>query len=309
MNKIINIDCLKKIIPLIFLTIFLFSCQAENNQVNNITREKTKQKIETEIIEEIEKNITLENEKKYKNSNKNKLKIDWSNEKIAKLDLDCVSWAFNLGDSDEKMKNFRENKETKLLQKKVDDFNERHIYNDPSHDVRWFSYFVSEYCKNKESDKYIFWTQDKPIFRFWRYDKKNDTIEPAIFKYKTFDYIWWMRFISWYNIKLEKYYKKYAKENKFNWFWKRVWNKILIKDFARPIESTYKELKDFLKEKNSKYCYNWLTPKWNKAICFADVYYSYDFIKNILTEDKICTYYIDDYWNIKTLENCKEFSY
>ena len=118
-----------------------------------------------------------------------------------------------------------------------------------------------------------------------------------------------MRFISWYNIKLEKYYKKYAKENKFNWFWKRVWNKILIKDFARPIESTYKELKDFLKEKNSKYCYNWLTPKWNKAICFADVYYSYDFIKNILTEDKICTYYIDDYWNIKTLESCKEFSY
>ena len=298
---------MKKIIPLIFLTIFLFSCQAENNQVNNITIEKTKQKIETETIEEIEKNITLENEKKYKNSNKNKLKIDWSNEKIAKLN--CVSWAFNLGDSDEKMKNFRENKETKLLQKKVDDFNEKHIYNDPSHDVRWFSYFVSEYCKNKESDKYIFWTQDKPIFRFWRYDKDLDIIEPAIFKYKTFDYIWWMRFISWYNIKLEKYYEKYAKENKFNWFWKRVWNKILIKDFARPIENTYKELKGFLKEKNSKYCYNWLTQKWNKAICFADVYYSYDFVKNILTEDKICTYYIDDNWKIQTLESCKEFSY
>ena len=117
MNKIINIDCLKKMIPLILVTLFFSSCQTENKQVNNITREKTKQEIETETIEEIEKNITIENEKKYKNSNKNKLKIGWSNQKIAKLD--CVSWAFNLGDSDEKMKNFRENKETELLQKKL----------------------------------------------------------------------------------------------------------------------------------------------------------------------------------------------
>ena len=293
---------MKKIILTLILTLFFSSCQIEIKQVNNIKKEKTKQEIETEIIEEIKKNIIPENEKKYKTTNNNKLKIDWSNEKIAKLD--CISWAFNLGDSDEKMKNFWENKETWLLQKKVDKFNE-----DNQNSIQGFSYFVSEYCKNKDSDKYIFWTQDKPIFRFWRYDKKIDTIEPAIFKYKTFDYIWGMRFISWYNIKLEKYYKKYAKENKFIWFWKRVWNKILIKDFARPVEDTYKNLKDFLKEKNSKYCYNWLTPKWNKAICFADVYYSYDFVKNILTEDKICTYYIDDNWKIQTLESCKEFSY
>ena len=246
---------MKKIIVIILLTLFFTSCETENKQVNNITKEKTIQKveidipeeIETEIIEEIKKNIIPESEKKYKTTNNNKRKIDWSNEKIAKLD--CVSWAFNLGDSEEKMKNFREYKETKLLQKKVDVFNEVN-----KNSTQGFSYFVSEYCKNKVSDKFIFWTQDKPIFWFWRYDKDLDIIEPAIFKYKTFDYIWWMRFISWYNIKLEKYYKKYVKENKFNWFWKRVWNKILIKDFARPIENTYKELKGFLKEKNSKYC-------------------------------------------------------
>ena len=273
---------MKKILILV-LTLFLFSCQTENIENKKITEIKEEKiKIDEKIFfEEIIKWTIPENEKilpHYKTDKRVTQK--WKKEKIWKFS--CESWPWNLGDTEDKIVSFWKKEETKVLQKKVDEFNERK-------DIIWgFSKFVSEFCKNKESNKYIFWTQDKPIFTFWRYDKYLNIIEPAIFKYKTFAYIWW-------------------KGYDFNWFWKRIWNKIMINDFSKPISSG--DLKNFLKEKNRKYCYNWLTPKWNKATCFADVYYSYDFIENILTEDKICTYYIDDNWKRQTLESCKEFSY
>ena len=291
---------MKKIIILL-LTLFLFSCQSENKKENIVKEEKIKID-EAIVIEEINKSITLENEKilpHYKTNKKVTQK--WKKEKIWKIS--CKSGAWNLGDTENKIVSFWKSEETKLLQKKVDDFNKREDI------IWWFTRSISEFCKNKESNKYIFWTQDKPIFTFWRYDKYLDIIEPATFKYKTFSYIWWDRHIRWYNIKLEKYYNSYVEKNNFNWFWKRIWDKVEIKDFWRPLTDNNDFSTNILKKKNEKYCYNWLTPKWNKSICFADVYYSYDFIENILTEDKICTYYIDDNWKIQTLESCKIFSY
>ena len=291
---------MKKIITILILTFLLFSCE-NNIEKKEIVKEKTKAEIEKEAILEIEEYVENMWKKLPKYKTKKKVTEKWKKENIWKLN--CKAGNFVLKEHKYKIADFRSNKETKVLQKKVDNFNKREDI------IWWFSYFISEFCKNKESNKYIFWTQDKPIFTFWRYDKNLDIIEPAEFKYKVFDLIGGAKFFSWYNIVLEKYYNKYLKKHKFTWFWKRVWNKIEIKDFWRPITKRYKELDKFLKEKNKKYCYNWLTPKWNKAICFADVYYSYDFVENILTEDKICTYYIDDDWGIKTLEGCRKFSY
>jgi hypothetical protein len=38
----------------------------------------------------------------------------------------------------------------------------------------------------------------------------------------------------------------------------------------------------------------------------VDIYYNYDFVKNIIYEDKICSYYIDDSWKVQVLEKCFE---
>jgi len=72
---------MKKIIILL-LTLFLFSCQSENKKENIVKEEKIKID-EAIVIEEINKSITLENEKilpHYKTNKKVTQK--WKKEKI-----------------------------------------------------------------------------------------------------------------------------------------------------------------------------------------------------------------------------------
>lgn len=263
---------MKKIVLIIFLSLVLASCWNK------------KEDLKIEIEKNTNTWVVVESKEKEN-------KIKWLNNE--KYNFKC----FKREKNKDNLNNLVNKEDIEILQKKVNMFNDMSYYDNEND----FARSVLEYCKTEDSKKYVFLTTDKPRYVFWRYDKDLDIIEPAIFKYKTFDDIRSVIRIYWSNIKLG--------ENKYNWFWKREWDNILINDFWRPINKEYKELDFFLKEKNKKYCYNWLTSGWKRAFCFADTYYKYNFIENILKETKICTYYFDDNWNKQVLESCKEFDY
>lgn len=172
-----------------------------------------------------------------------------------------------------------------------------------------------EYCHNKEKTKYIFIFNDK----IWRYDKSNNILElndpenSSELRIKRWEYIIPENINAW-TLDLVQNYYEYL-DNKFynQWFWKREENFIRVNSFWRNITwSNRWWVREFTKmflenEKNENYCIQGLTPKWNAPICFADIYYKYDYIDNNLFIDRYCTYYFDDFWEIQILEKCRDW--
>lgn len=178
-----------------------------------------------------------------------------------------------------------------------------------------FPLFISEYCTNQTADKFIFSASDKQPEKIWRYDKNLDIFEEVEFKSFVFPWIshfWYShRSRNYWDISLEKYYEEYSQEKIVSrGFWKKEWNIIPFINYWVSIiwhaEVWQAYVFKFLDKKNIDYCNGWITPGWKLSVCFADVYYRYDYIENIIYEDKICSYYIDDFWNTQVLEKCFE---
>ena len=60
----------------------------------------------------------------------------------------------------------------------------------------------------------------------------------------------------------------------------------------------------FQNEKNEKFCKNGLTSTGKSSECFIEIYYEYDFVKNVVSEKKVCTYWKNTTDNIVPMEKC-----
>jgi len=194
-----------------------------------------------------------------------------------------------------------------MLMKKIDEYND-----DENNSWNKFPIILSQYCKSEDWTKFIFSINDKVPYVLWMYDKELDIIKKSTFKYQIFPEIafWnniWTRYYG--DISLEKYYEQYLEDKLIeNWFVESTWNIIEHVNYWVSLiwkpQSWIENWKKILTEENLKYCSSWLTNWWKLSVCFADVYYKYDLSENTLYEDKICSYYIDDNWEIKKLQDC-----
>lgn len=277
---------LKKIIILSSLIFLFSSCE----------------KIEEKILEEknISENFSEEKEKKLE-----KKKIIWDeNIKFTKCD-DYSNYDRN---NDESRKLFYNSNEVSVLTEKLNEDFEWRTYTWPS--VLW-------YCWNDDW-KYVFWYVSVSSIWLWIYDEGLNLIELTDYVWKfdqNINYPWKIRDRNYWDRSLEKFYLEYVdSKKKINWFWKKNWNNIPFSVYwqwmtwqAESAPWFFQMWKDeFLKESSIKYCNKWLTQNWKLTMCFVNTFYNFDFIKNEIVEEKICTYYVDDNWEIKTLENCKE---
>lgn len=211
---------------------------------------------------------------------------------------------------DEKRIDFFEKEDVKLLTEKIRDYESER--NDLLPYGR-FPWLISEYCKTQDWNKFLFSAEAKVPTTLWIYDKELDLIEPTKLNNFVFRGLWkYIPYRNYWDISLEKYLKDYWQtKSSLNWFWKRNWNIIEYRNYAVPLiwqaESApwyFSDKREFFSKSTVDYCDWGLTPAWKLSVCFADVFYEFDFVKNILTESRVCSYYIDDNWNIKTLEKC-----
>lgn len=237
--------------------------------------------------------------------------ISWAQEQEKKIEWD-ENIEFTLCDSIGNYENeslFQETQEVQFLLDKL----------------KWSGYLSSynniwEYCVNSKKDKYIVWAyndyRETTIIPF-RYDKSIDLVEISDLRSLIFYTLTKWEYVpdrNYGNNQLWEYLQSYVKEKKsITWFGKKQWNIIPFVNYgvgvngvqeswwAVPITSLSRIIKN---KKNTNYCQSGLTLEWNLAICFVDIYYSYDVIENIIREDKICSYYIDDDGKIKILESC-----
>jgi len=252
----------------------------------------------------------IEKTENKKENKKEKVKINWSEDikfsycdNILKYSETSEFW---------NRKDFFNKEEVVLLTKKMKEYNKQNNTKSLPYENEGFPYFISEYCKTSDGNKYIFSAEDKRPYVLWIYDKQLDIIEPANFKHNIFDNIsFWAR--TWnrnyWDTSLEKYYENYRKDKSLqSWFWKKNWNIVDYVNYGVSLiwhaEVWLMYWPKFLNNWNLKYCTSWLTPAWKLSVCFADVYYKYDLSTNTLYEDKICPYYIDDNWIINPLQKC-----
>lgn len=276
---------LKKIIILLSLIFLFSSCE----------------KVEENILEE--KNIS-ENFSEEKEKILEEKKIIWDeNIKFSKCD-DLSSYKDDKNWRDK----FNNTDEISILTKKIESDFEWWPYSHP--DFYW-------YCKS-EDWKYIFWFNSLFSIQTWRYDENLDVMEFSDLDLKSIHYVdfpWHKRHRNYWDISLEKYYSEYAESKKTqNWFWRKNWNIISFSVYwqwmtwqAESAPWFFDMWKGkFLSEKNVKYCDTWLTKWWKLSVCFNDTFYDYNFVENKLIEKKFCSYYVNDNWEIKVLESCKE---
>jgi len=232
-------------------------------------------------------------------------KIVWDeNIKFTKCD-DYSNYDRN---NDESRKLFYKSNEVSILTEKLNKDFEWWPYSDP---------FVQWYCKNDDW-KFIFWFTSVSLIQLWKFDKELNLIELTDYIWK-FDqhinYPWKIRNRDYWDRSLEKYYSEFAdSKEKINWFWKKNWNNIPFSIYWQWMTWTAESAPwffqmwkaEFLKENTVRYCDKWLTKNWKLTVCFVNIFYNFNFIENKITEEKICTYYVNDNWEIKTLENCKE---
>lgn len=241
---------------------------------------------------------------------KEKVKIDWSEnisfsycDNILKYSETSEYW---------NRKDFFDKEEVVLLTKRMEEYNKQNNAKSLPYENEGFPYFISEYCKTSDWNKYIFSASDKRPYVLGIYDKQLDIIEPANFKHNIFDNIsFWAR--TWnrnyWDMSLEKHYENYRKDKLLqSWFWKKDWSIVNYVNYWVSLiwhaEIWLMYWPKFLNDWNLKYCTSWLTPSWKLSVCFVDVYYKYDLSLNTLYEDKICPYYIDDNWVINPLQKC-----
>jgi len=304
---------MKKIILFLVLLI-LSSCSFSQNLNQNILKsdEKKQNEIKNNIIK-VPDVVEKTNENIWKNDNKNSDKKLENKISIWNKDIE-FDYCDGVLKYEDKNTYHKKNdilllkKKLKEYQYKKSEYNEEYLGNNLNN--------IWEYCKNKDSTKYILWAyNDYKIngIKLFIYDKSLDLLKKTNIKTNVLNNIdmqWYYSSKDYWSHELSLYLKKYIKEKSNNqWFWKRKWNIIKFTNYWVWTNSTYL-FYDFrsssLKRKNKYYCGNWLTPAGKLSICFADVYYSFDYLNNIIYEDKICFYYIDDNWNINTLEKCSQ---
>lgn len=180
---------------------------------------------------------------------------------------------------------------------------------------------IAEFCKTNDSKKYILWwiTEYNTII-LWKYDKDLDLFEVIEFKWNFSKYYmnkWW--FITWRNygdISLEKYYKEYIESKKdITWFWIKNKNIIPFANYwvtitwhAESAPWIFSDILQFFSQSTREYCEWWLTSEWKLSVCFVDIFYDVDLDKNEIKDSRVCSYYVDDNWEIKTLEKCFDFN-
>ena len=282
---------MKKII-IIIVTLFLFSCQSEN-QKQNIVKKIIKQEISEKAVVKTENNSNLIIEEE---------KSEWS----------FFDWEIKFTKCD----NLAKYKNKELFFKT--DENLETIYNLINLE-KYSKWDIIEYCKNWNSRKYIFvfdWFYWKKIYQYDSFKKivykskikwffNKNSIETFYTKKRD-------RIRNYWDDSLKKFLEKYikSKEN-IAWFWLKYKNiipysvywKSLIwcAECAPWVFSSYSQ---FFSDKTREYCETWLTEWWKLSVCFADIFYEYDYVKNEIEEKRVCSYYISDNWNIETLEKC-----
>lgn len=194
-----------------------------------------------------------------------------------------------------------------MLMEKIDQYNKENR-------EKSFPVLLNEYCKTKDSSKYIFSLQDKRPLELWLYDTLSDRVEKADFKHFIFDDISIVANTGRRNYgdtSLEKYYMAYREEKRQqNGFGKRNGASVEFVNYAVPLighaEVWLMYWSRLLTDWNMDYCTSGLTPEGKLSVCFANVYYRYDLWTNTVYEDKVCSYYIDDAGNINTLQKCHQ---
>lgn len=187
----------------------------------------------------------------------------------------------------ENYENFKQDENVKLLEKRID------IYNKDWNDDRfaWLPIGIDWYCISPDKNQFVFQASDKVPPAFARYDKTLDIIEKSSQVFPTFAIynIFWS-----YDPLIQKFTKKqYIFQENEKLYLKISWVSLIRN-----------ENEAFFKQKNLDYCSNGLTPLGRKSLCFVDVDYEFDYLKNSIKESKICSYYIDDNWEKQVLEKC-----
>lgn len=270
---------MKKI--LLFLLIFLTSCTNKENLINQNQETKTSTwEIISWPIQE------LEEAKTYNYFTKN-------------TKFTYCDWVSNY----ENKQDFYETEDVKLLFEKLNT--------------------IREYCKTSDWNKYIFWAYNDFLFpdiKIFTYDKSLDKIwitDENIY-FRSYIEKWWdISPRNYWDISLEKYLENYIQsKNKLAWFWVKNWNIIPFSTYWVSItwhqESApwvFSNIGQFFSQKTRNYCQSGLTPEWKLSVCFVDIFYDYNFVENRISQSRICSYYIDDNWEIKTLEKCLDFDY
>ncbi len=173
---------------------------------------------------------------------------------------------------------------------------------------------IEEYCISDDETKLIFiGSVGKGHPKIYRYDREKEVVEEAHLLAPTIE--WPFRMMYYRDSKLEPFLRA-IRDSEFSQegFQKRNGSIIPIKFLNRVIagtslhgrESEILGSKLLKKEANKEYCDS---PGQfsDAAICLADVYYDYDFVENTLTEQKACTFYIDEQGKKQVLEKCVLF--
>lgn len=179
---------------------------------------------------------------------------------------------------------------------------------------------IFEVCKTKDNKKYLFSFNTRFGTNIWRYDADLNIVE--LTKTNNCLFLWcWVNTRSWlwernyWDISLENILIEYKnkKENK-DWFWIKKWNKIVFKDYwefiswdAEAIPWLFSFIWKYFKNSTVKYCDLWKNSDGTLSVCFVDIEYEYDYIENTIQENRICSYYVWEDKQIKTLEKCFNF--
>jgi hypothetical protein len=292
---------MKKIIFIIFI-IVLVSCTKNNSRLevmsnsgNDIISNNEFQNVFWEFDDD-----EFYSWKNKKERVKDKIKIYWNN-----------NIKFTYCDS---LSNYKNKEDFYNRDKDFNKFNSNVSLKD------FWKWEIIEYCRTNDFKKYIFVNKIYNTLEIYKYDVDLNI-------YELVDYKWYFdkRYIEapfinddrdYWDISLWKYLNEYIKnKSTLEWFWLKNKNIIPFSIYWRsllwcaegcapwPFASIYQ----FFSKKTIDYCNSWLTKWWKLSVCFADIFYEYDLIKNSIEEKRVCSYYIEDDWSINKLEKCIDF--
>lgn len=179
---------------------------------------------------------------------------------------------------------------------------------------------ILEYCRTSDSKKYIFVVGSYSYIHIYELETDTMELKKAIsnnyHNSNTYEdrikLHWYHTSRNYGDTSLDKYYFDYidSKES-ISLFWLKNKNIIPFSTYwvniswlAESAPWVFAWIWQNFEHSSQEYCDRWLTPEWKLAVCFMDVFYDYDFVENIITDSRVCSYYIDDNWEIKTLEKC-----
>lgn len=181
---------------------------------------------------------------------------------------------------------------------------------------------IGEYCRSSDGTTYIFWAYNdfkNARVHLFSYDTTWDTlreVENNIYFWNYIENSWYISDRNYWDRSLEKYFIEYIDSKKdISGFWvkngsivpfSRYW--VTISWHAESAPWVFVNIREYFSQKTREYCSRWLTPEGKLSICFVDIFYDYNFVDNSISESRICSYYIDDMWELQTLEKCIDFT-